>query len=893
MGKITRRTFLGSAASSVLVAATATGEVSPPILPWEREKPLREAARSVFIEKTLDPSDPLPDRATWPEGRSMAITNPALKSSVWGPPHRITISMLKTDVQDRRVKWPPVVTLQEIREGAFSPANQDDIPVRRNTTRPVCGYLLPGGGRREPYFECWNSYPFPCQKPVGQIILMLDELQGGPAPVLRQNCANGLVRFQVERAGTHADLEMVLSMTRNLYAFRAAWTGLTAPVRLRLYRHQDQAHLQYMTPDGKFRRIPFAYNNNCPPGTLDVKDPDYIFDYEPDAAWNGPIEPPESGHDGRYFWIQQRMPPEKTFPQGFHYVMMGRLARPSEAEFATVNGQIGLGTPPYSPENWPEYAEPLPSPGESIRNAPGAAATATFTPRHDQKMTAYVVIVSEIDASDFMAEARRRLDRAEADGFDRIVEENTKWYGELYDRRERGRVFYGGAGTEATEDVREVYSSWFCIHGGGCKTDMRRYQASAPYSLLESDFQPWHGYPCYNDGIEFYTAYHVRNRSDAPDMWKQLVEHWYEASCQNAHDMYGMPGMALLHGYLPPIKADKYVHTSVMLELCVDTMAQVMKRVWEEWDYGGDRKCLEDLYPMMRDMAIFYSAYASKGDDGHYHVIPSMEAERWGIYPKFSHSKDTTGTLCMCRWALLRAAEAAELLGRDAEMRSQWRQIAGLMAPYATWQKPEGLIFAGTPGVEPFWFPGDHEYQEAVYPTTLGDELTLDSNAAEKTMMLRTARVIKEESNAEVLVLLGACPDTVADVRSPKQQPIADWKTLRSEVIEHPERLLNSRSGRIHLFPCVPAGAVVAFRRFQARGGFLVSAARNEQGVYFVEIESRRDLKCSVMNPWPGKRVIIRERGKQAPIQFRLDQTNGECLVFAASAGRSYDIQRA
>jgi len=129
-------------------------------------------------------------------------------------------------------------------------------------------------------------------------------------------------------------------------------------------------------------------------------------------------------------------------------------------------------------------------------------------------------------------------------------------------------------------------------------------------------------------------------------------------------------------------------------------------------------------------------------------------------------------------------------------------------------------------------------------------------------------------------------------VRPHQEKPIGDWKTLRAEASKYPERLLNSRSGRIHLFPCVPASAVVAFRRFQARGGFLVSAARNEQGVYFVEIEARPGLECSIMNPWPGKRVVIREAAGRTSVPFRLDQTNGECLVFAASAGRSYHIER-
>lgn len=839
--------------------------------------PLREGARSVVIEKTLDPVNPLADVVeAYPRGASMALTNPAIKSSLWGPSHRITLSLIKTDVHDRRVKWPQVVTLAEIREGAFSPVNKNEIPEPHNTTRPINGYLLKDGGRRLPYVQCWHAYPFPCQKPVGQIILMLDELEGAPAPKLQQSCADGLVRFQVEKAGARADLEIVLSMTRNLYAVRASWTGLAGPVRLRLYRHQDQGHLRYMTPEGKFRGV-IPSNNALGQGSaLVVGEREVAFDYQADAAWNGPIQPPESGREGRYFWIKQRLPEEKTFPQGFHYVMMGLVAQPADAGLATVNGQTGLGTPP---------------PDESIRNAPGAAATATFVPRNDQKMTAYVVIVSEIDAPDFMAEAKRRLDAAEADGFDRIVGENARWYDELYDQRESGRAFYGGSGTETTEDMREVYTSWFCRHGGGCKTDMRRYQASASYSRLESDWQLWHGLPCYNEW--FYTPSYVRNRADAVDMWRQVIEHWWEASCQNARDVFGMPGAAQLHGYLPPIKADKYVHTNLALELCVDTLAQVYRALWDEWDYGGDRKLLEHVYPMLRDMALFYSSYATKGDDGYYHVIPGMEAECWGIYPNFSHCIDSTGALCMFRWALLTVAEAAELLGKDAELRGRWREMAGRMAPYPVWKKPEGEIFAGVRGVEPFWFTGDHPWYEGVFPTTLAGDLNLDSSDAEKAMMVRTAQVIQARPNAEALVLLGACPDTVASVFPQDAQPIRDWKELRAEVNQNPERLLNSRSGRIHLFPCVPSWAVVAFRKFQARGGLLVSAARNEQGVYFVEIEARRDVECSVVNPWAGKRVVVREEGKGRSVPFRLDKTNGECLIFGASAGHSYQIEQA
>ena len=100
-------------------------------------------------------------------------------------------------------------------------------------------------------------------------------------------------------------------MTSNLYAIRGEFAGINTPVWLRLYRHRDTAHTLYMTADGK------TYTK---PGT------------EADKAFNGPLDPPTSGKDGRYFWIRQQMPAEKTFPQGFEYVLMGVVTRPGKVE---------------------------------------------------------------------------------------------------------------------------------------------------------------------------------------------------------------------------------------------------------------------------------------------------------------------------------------------------------------------------------------------------------------------------------------------------------------------------------------------------------------------------------------------------------------------------------
>jgi hypothetical protein len=343
--------------------------------------------------------------------------------------------------------------------------------------------------------------------------------------------------------------------------------------------------------------------------------------------------------------------------------------------------------------------------------------------------------------------------------------------------------------------------------------------------------------------------------------------------------MCHMPGMLIAHGYLPPVKPDRYVHTTITLEFCLGTMAGLIRPAWDEWDYGGDVNYLRtECYPLMREMALFYAAYAKKGEDGYYHIVPCMEEERWGFYPKFAHNKDVTSSLCMFRWGLTKAADAAELLGVDAGPRQHWREVAAQIVPYPTWKTADGLEFAGQPGSEPTRLRSDHFGEPAMYPALLSDEINLDTPREQKDMMLRTVEALRSAGTAAQTLMLMGMPDTTGNARRRGDDT---------------EMLLNSRSGRIHLFPVVPQAEEVAFRDFQARGGFLVSACKNAGGVYHVEIQARRDIQCKLMNPWPGKQVRLHEVDKTEPVPFQLDNSNGECLVFSALAGHRYTAEPA
>ena len=802
----------------LLAGLGASGQSTPF---WEEEPSLRELSRSTTVTGVLQANDPQPDFEAWPSGHAFLISNLAMRTTLWGTPDRVTVSLMKNDVFDRRV--PPVhaPTLAEITEGAFAPANaeltnQSPTGSRRPSS---LGYLSPEGGYRDPFRQP-IQYSFPCPKPVGQIILGLEGFDGAEVSPVVQSCEDAVTSFTESKGRRKARIEAILGMTDNVYAFRIRLSGSDSPLTLRLYRHRDTSHRAYMDEEG------LRYTRTEPEITSG-------------RAWNGPLDPPRAGVDHGDLWIRQDFPAEETFPKGnFGYVVVGRVVKGSIKSLGCDLGKRRLGTPPPDP---------------LIANAKGAAATATASSDGEGVVELLVATVSSLDArnpSGLLAEARRRLDRIQAaGGFGAVEQENREWFGRFYDQREEGRVFTEDPSRPwPGESPRNIFRSWFCTHGGNTKPDMERLQASAHYANPETDNQRWHGLPCYNE--IFYTHRYVHHWGDSVDLWRKLIRHWRKGGEENARDTYGLPGMYLPHGYQPPTLATRYLHTAAALELCLGTAAQLLHPLWDEWDYGGDPAVLRDIYPPLKETAEFYSAYLKKGEDGLFHAIPSVAEENWGIWPRFSRSRDVTSAIAMIRWELNRAAEAAETLGVDAKEAAEWRLKASMLPGHWTCVTPAGPILTDVSGMVPVRGKLGHPWDSALYPVTLADEITLGSSVHDREMALRTATNFPNASTFETRIMTGDAVIRPGDVPSEASSP---GRTA--------EVLLNSRDGVIRLFPGVEGDATVGFHHFQARGGFLVSASLNKGVVSYVEITARRKLPCVFKSPWgDGEPIVISSR---------------------------------
>ena len=763
---------------------------------WSQQQPLWELARDQVTDYPLPPSDPQPV-GTWGGGTALPMNNAQLKVSLWGPPERLTFSLGKTDVWDRRYFPEEPLTLEEMREVCFH-EDASEAPLTK-------------------HYDSLNAYNFPTPKPVGQLILLAPGLEGGGQPVATTRRGDGVATVPVQSGTSSGRIEAVTLMTRNVLAVRGEFEGLSETPWARVYRHRDTIGFGESWDDSNGGMRPY-------PG----------WDYSRDEPHNGPLDPPASGSDGRYFWITQAMPPEATFPDGFWYVFMATVAGgPGEVE--TVENETGLGTDPYmTPERrdgvypgttnlwrqfWLDY--------DRIREARGAAATAALP---GGEWLVMATVVTSAEAEDPIAEARSALEAAERAGWKALVAENRGWWEDYYHAREDGRVYFAEAERNAGV-VDNAAATWGSLYVEHTRPDPTRWEFDSVYGYLNHDWVPWHGAGILDS--EQHTARFVENRADRVEMWQGWGTLALTGAQQNARQIYGCDGGMWGIGYVP-VRTETIFHLNLAFEQGMDLTAQMAKMFWDRYDYLGDETFLrERAWPVLLAGAEFYEDFLTLGEDGTFHVIPTVPQEYYYLTRNWEKNRNSISALSMIRWHLNTTARAAEILGLARERRvDRWRAIAKRLAPYPTAETAEGPVYVKVEGEV-----ADHPTGNLIpqlYPVFLADEITLDTHDERREIMERTIPLITGWGGlSRGMLLLGLHEDL------------------------SPEALLNSRSGRLHLFPAATPGVDVGFRRFLARGAFEVSAERVGGEISPLYLTSRLGNDLRLANPWPGHAVAV------------------------------------
>ena len=677
----------------------------------------------------------------------------------------------------------------------------------------------------------WNK-PFP--KPAGRLMLLAEDFGGAPQPEVSTEIRNGLNTFTIRNGKAVGEFKYVVSRSdSNIIALSATFSGVTNPVFLRIQR--------------SFIKEGFG----------------------------------GAGNDGTFFWVHHQLPVDKTFPKGFDFYLVGKVA--GVPVTLTSTNLVG---------------------GGPVGANPGPGSTARLTVNDGQTVLAYATIVTAAEAADPLAEAKKNLLAAEARGFGAIVEENEKWFQALYERRERGRIFTGEWSSPLKDVLLPFFfmGSWQNRHTYGSLPDPMKFEGDASYADLEAERVRWGALLCFNEELYVQDFVAGRNEGIGP-YYTKLVNFWRKAWERHAADN-GYKGMYYIRGYVPVTVPEVYYSwdTDSMTKNDWCSMCWSYKMVWDEYDYGGHDEAYlrESVYPGLRNLADFFGSLVKLGTNGCYHIEDSLSREN---YP----GQDAQDCIASAKWFWKTAIQAASLLKTDGEKRKEWQHYLDKIQPY--YRMPDGT-YADV--VQNGVLKQNTWTQH--FPINVTGEFNLDLSHEERERAFRSCKGVGV-LNADTGHLLAMNPDhwagdcgfgrypwmmyyarkyfpsftnTVDTVTNLTPLVTSQEKTMACWF--EPERLCNSRSGTIYLFPCVPSKFNVAFKDMQARGGFLVSSEWKSGAVTYASIKARRSGECKVMNPWPGKGMKAIELPGRTAVKTVKD-ADAERYRFTAEAGREYEFE--
>jgi hypothetical protein len=219
------------------------------------------------------------------------------------------------------------------------------------------------------------------------------------------------------------------------------------------------------------------------------------------------------------------------------------------------------------------------------------------------------------------------------------------------------------------------------------------------------------------------------------------------------------------------------------------------------------------------------------------------------------------------------AIRAAEVLGRDADLRPKWRQIAERLVPAPPGarcgtrseiaiDRPYGaFVYEGQGAIEPIG-PEPELKRRFLGFTRLGS--FIDATGGGGAQIFRNRLRLREGPGAiDAEHIAGLASGIHSSLLSSDPDEPSDGRPMS-------------------LFNAWPKDWDAAFTLL-ARGGFLVSSAQRSGEIPLVEIVSPQGGTCRLVNPWRGA-VTLHRDGRAA------HELSGETLSFPTARGESVVI---
>jgi hypothetical protein len=429
----------------------------------------------------------------------------------------------------------------------------------------------------------------------------------------------------------------------------------------------------------------------------------------------------------------------------------------------------------------------------------------------------------------------------------------------------------------------------------------------------------WHGdyHMNYNTQQVFWGVF-SSDHAEQHLPYIDLVESLLPMSRAYAHDKFGLPGAYFPHSAYPvPSQVVPYPAPPWGYEICETPW--VVQSLWWHYLYTLDESILRRVFPLLQAAAQFIAAYLKKGDDGKYHVKPTVSPENWGCTVDFRLNQDCIMDLALVDFLLEASVRASEVLNTDPVERKHWSEIRSNLATYPSAAGPDGEVWLDVPNAPLGWM---YNIPVTLAPVFPGERVGLHSSEQELELARRTARTIRLEGGNDIvyqplirarlgmldldwfkqevrycLMPNGIVQDRVRQTGG-RYKDSTDFDFMMrmgvwTENLSLPavlnECMLQSYSGVLRLYPNTQNLGPARFRNLRAAGAFLVSAEWDGKTVSHVEILSERGATARIVNPWGSAKVRVRTAAES--VEVALAKT-GHTIEFPTRASERYRIER-
>ena len=429
----------------------------------------------------------------------------------------------------------------------------------------------------------------------------------------------------------------------------------------------------------------------------------------------------------------------------------------------------------------------------------------------------------------------------------------------------------------------------------------------------------WHGdYHTDYNCQQVYWSVFSSNHADMHYPYIELCENLRAMSEKFAQDKFNLPGAFFpLSAYPVPSQAIPYPVPPWGYQ--VSMTPWTVQSLWWHYLYTQDEEELRRVYPLLRSAARFLTAYARKGPDGKYHIIPTVSSENWGFTVDFRLNKDCILDLALTQFLLDAVVTGSTILGVDEGERAQWSEVRRNIAPYPKIRGSYGEVWGDVTDAPPDWI---YNIPITLAPVFPGEQVGLGTEDSLE-VARRTARTTRLECGNDLVyqplirarlgvldldwfvreVRYCSVPNGVANDRIRQSggryaqsanfdfmMPMGVWCENFALPVVVNECMMQSYSGTIRLFPNTINLGPARFENLRAVGAFLVSAEYDGKTVTHLSLISEKGKEARIVSPWSqGALRVTRLRDHNWQV---IHPDAGVCK-FATEAGEKYELDQA